>query len=132
MKGVGAMSTKVAIVQAPPVLLHRDKTIAKVLLSIEEAASAGASLIVFPEAYVPGYPTWIWRLRPGDDMGLSGEIHTLLRENAVDLARDNLRPVRDAAVKCGATIVLGINEIDSEFSGTTLFNTVVMIGADGN
>jgi nitrilase len=54
-----------------------------------------------------------------------------LRENAVDLARADLRPVQDAAANCGATIVLGINEIDSEFSGTTLFNTVVMIGPDG-
>ncbi len=126
------MSTKVAIVQSPPILLHREATIEKVVSSIGEAAKAGASLIVFPEAYVPGYPTWIWRLRHGDDMGLSGEIHTRLRENAVDLAREHLRPVQDAAAKCGATIVLGINEVDSEFSGTTLFNTVVMIGADGN
>src|SRR5712672_1002893 len=131
MKGVGAMSTKVAIVQAPPVLLHRDKTIAKVLLSIEEAASAGASLIVFPEAYVPGYPSWIWRLRPGGDMALSAEIHARLRENAVDLAKGGLQPVEEAAAKYGATVVLGINELDSEFSGTTLFNTVVVIGPDG-
>jgi nitrilase len=125
------MPTKIAVIQAPPVLLHREATIAKVLSSIDEAAKAGASLIIFPEAYVPGYPSWIWRLRPGGDMGLSAEIHARLRENAVDLARADLRPVQDAAANCGATIVLGINEIDSEFSGTTLFNTVVIIGADG-
>jgi nitrilase len=125
------MSTKVAVVQSPPVLLHREATIAKVLASIDEAAKAGASLMVFPEAYVPGYPAWIWRLRPGGDMGLSGEIHARLRENAVDLARGDLQPVQEAAANCGATIVLGINELDSEFSGTTLFNTVVVIGSDG-
>jgi nitrilase len=125
------MSTKVAVVQSPPVLLHREATIAKVLASIDEAAKAGASLMVFPEAYVPGYPTWIWRLRPGGDMGLSSEIHARLRENAVDLARGDLQPVQEAAANCGATIVLGINELDSEFSGTTLFNTVVVIGSDG-
>jgi nitrilase len=125
------MSTKVAIVQAPPVLLHRDKTIAKVLSSIDEAVHAGAALIVFPEAYVPGYPTWIWRLRPGGDMGLSSEIHARLRENAVDLARGDLQPVQDAAAKNGVTVVLGISELDSAYSGTTLFNTVVVIGPDG-
>src|SRR5882757_741747 len=125
------MSTKVAVVQAPPVLLHRDRTIAKVLSSIDEAVNAKASLIVFPEAYVPGYPTWIWRLRPGGDMGLSSEIHARLRENAVDLAKGGLQPVEEAAAKYGATVVLGINELDSEFSGTTLFNTVVVIGPDG-
>jgi nitrilase len=126
------MTTKVAVVPAPPVLLHRDKTIAKVLSSIDEAANAGASLIVFPEACVPGYPTWIWRQRPGGDMGLSGEIHARLRDNAVDLAKGDLQPIQDAAAKHRVTIVLGINERDGIFSGTTLFNTVVVIGPDGS
>jgi nitrilase len=125
------VSMKVAVIQAPPVLLHRETTIAKVVLLIAEAAQAGASLIVFPEAYVPGYPTWIWRLKPGGDMGLSGEIHARLRENAVDLAKADLQPIQDAAARHGATVVLGINELDSAFSGTTLFNTVVIIGPDG-
>jgi nitrilase len=122
---------KVAVIQAPPVLLHRDATIAKVVSSIAEAAQAGALLMVFPEAYVPGYPTWIWRLRPGGDMGLSGEIHARLRANAVHLARGDLQQVQDAAARHGATVVLGVNEIDGTFSGTTLFNTVVTIGPDG-
>ena len=125
------MPTKVAVVQTPPVLLHRDLTVARVLASIEEASAAGASLIVFPEAYVPGYPTWIWRLRPGGDMALSGELHARLRANAVDLAQGHLQAVQDAAAKCNVVVVLGINELDSAFSGTTLFNTVVVIGPDG-
>ena len=125
------MSTTVAVVQAPPVLLHRAATIAKVVASIEEAAAAGAALIVFPEAYVPGYPTWIWRLRPGGDMGLSSELHARLRENAVDLGRGDLQPIQDAAARHRATVVIGIHEIDRVFSGTTLFNTVVVIGPDG-
>ena len=55
------MATKVAVIQKPPVLLNREKTIARTLESIEEAAREGASLLVFPEAYIPGYPTWIWQ-----------------------------------------------------------------------
>jgi nitrilase len=65
-------------------------------------------------------------------MALSGELHARLRANSVDLSRDDLRPVQDAAAKHRATVVLGINELDSEFSGTTLFNTVVVIGEDGS
>lgn len=125
------MTTKVAVIQKPPVLLDRQKTIERALDSIDEAVGEGASLLVFPEAYIPGYPTWIWRLRPGGDMALSGEIHARLRENAVDLAGGNLQPVQDAAAKHGVTIVLGINELDSQFSGTTIFNTVVVIGPEG-
>ncbi len=125
------MSSKVAVIQKPPVLLDRARTIEAALESIEEAVGQGASLLVFPEAYIPGYPTWIWRLKPGADGALSGEIHARLRENAVDLARGDLKALQDAAAKRGVTIVVGIDEIDSQFSGTTLFNTVVVIGPDG-
>jgi nitrilase len=126
------MPFKAAIVQKPPVLLDKKSTIAAVASSIAEAAGQSASLVVFPETYVPGYPTWIWRLRPGGDGALSGEIHARLRENSVDLSANDLDPVREAAAKHKVTVVLGINERDSEFSGTTIFNTVVIIGADGN
>jgi len=125
------MAAKVAVIQKPPVLLDRNRTIETALASIDEAVRNGASLLVFPEAYLPGYPTWIWRLRPGGDMALSGELHARLRENAVDLARGDLQPIRDAATRHGVTVVMGIHELDSQFSGTTLFNTVVVIGPDG-
>ncbi len=125
------MAVKVAVVQKPPVLLDKKKTISATVSFIGEAAAAGASLIVFPEAYIPGYPAWIWRLRPGVDGALTGELHAKLRENSVDLASTDLDPVREAAAKHRATVVLGINERDSEFSGTTLFNTVIVIGPDG-
>lgn len=125
------MTTKVAVIQKPPVLLDRSKTIEKALAAIDEAARAGASLLVFPEAYIPGYPTWVWRLRPGGDMGLSSDIHARLRQNAVDLDRHDLQPLQKAASEHAVTVVIGINEIDSRYSGTTLFNTVVVIGPDG-
>src|SRR5215207_4959868 len=117
---------KVAVIQSPPVLLDRARTIEVALASITEAAGQGASLLVFPEAYIPGYPTWIWRLKPGEDGALTGEIHARLRANAVDLARGDLKPIQDAAAKHGVTIVIGIDELDGAFSGTTLFNTVVV------
>lgn len=126
------MSNKIAVIQKPPVLLDRRQTIERALDSIEEAVKEGASLLVFPEAYIPGYPTWIWRLRPGGDMALSAELHARLRDNAVDLGSGDLQPLMDAAGKHKVTIVVGLNEVDSEFSGTTLFNAVVVIGADGS
>jgi nitrilase len=129
--GALQMTTKVAVIQKPPILLNRAATIERVLTSIHEAVAEGASLLIFPEAYIPGYPTWIWRLRPGGDGALTSEIHAQLRENAIDLAGGDLHPVQDAAAKNGVTLVIGINERDSLFSGTTLFNTVIVIGPDG-
>jgi nitrilase len=126
------MPVKVAVIQKPPVLLNRAKTIAGALSSIDEAVSEGASLLVFPEAYIPGYPTWVWRLKPGGEMALANDIHAKLRLNAVDLSGDDLKPLQEAAKKHGVTVVVGIHELDSKFSGTTLFNTVVVIGPDGS
>ncbi len=126
------MAVNVAVVQAPPLLLDKRGTLSRVIEFIAKAAAHGASLIVFPEAYLPGYPTWIWRLRPGADMALTSEIHARLRENAVDLSGEDLQSVREAAARYGVTVVLGLNELDNEFSRTTIFNTIVVIGHDGS
>jgi nitrilase len=125
------LMAKVAVIQKPPVLLDLPATIASGITSIEEAASAGASLLVFPESFLPGYPSWVWNLRPGDEYAISGDIHARLRENSVDISRGDLQPILEAASRYGVTIVMGLNEIDSAFSGSTLFNSVVTIGADG-
>ncbi|MEQ6916199.1 carbon-nitrogen hydrolase family protein [Halomonas aquatica] len=125
------MATNVAVIQKPPVLLERDETLDRMLASIDEAVGVGASLLVFPEAHLPGYPTWIWRLAPGGDMSLASELHARLRENAVDLDGDTLQPLRDAAARHGVTLVTGLTEIDRRYSGTTLYNSVVVIGPDG-
>jgi len=98
---------------------------------LNEAADAGARLVVFPETYVPGYPVWIWRLRPEDDFVLTGAIHRELLANSVDLVADELRPLREAASERGVFVVCGIHEREGEFSRSTLYNTVVLIGPDG-
>src|SRR5437879_4457966 len=111
--------SRVAIVQQAPVFLDRGATLAKAVATIEEAAQAGARLIVFPEAFVPGYPAWIWRLRPGGDMGLSERLHSLLRANAVNLAGNDLAPLREAARRREARGVCGIHARDAAFSQTS-------------
>ena len=93
--------TQLAIVQQPPVLLDRTRTLAKAVELVAEAAAGGANLIVFPEAFIPGYPAWIWRLRPGGDWGLNEALHARLLANAVDLDAGELRPLCDAARAAG-------------------------------
>jgi len=99
------MTVKVALVQKPPVLLDLKATMARALESLAEAAGKGSSLVIFPEAYLPGYPTWIWRLRPGGDMGLSSEVHARLHQNAVDIEGGGLAPLCEAARKHRVTVV---------------------------
>src|ERR1700676_4176925 len=74
---------RVAVVQHPPVLLDLKKTTDRTIDLIAQCAAEGAKLATFPETYLPGYPEWVWRLRPAADFALSGEIHRRLIENAV-------------------------------------------------
>ena len=122
---------RVAIVQHPPVALNRPKTLARGVELLDEAAAGGAKLVSFPETWVPGYPEWVWRLKPGDDYGLSGDIHKRLLENSVDLKAGQLKPIQAAARRLKVTVSIGIHERDGEFSRGTLYNSVVLIGPDG-
>jgi len=126
------MEIKVAISQKPPVLLDLEASIDQAVKTINEVADEGAQLVVFPEAFLPSYPTWIWRLRPGGDIALSNTIHTKLRNNAVNIANGDLDRVCEAAAKNNLVVVMGMNEVDSAFSGTTLFNAVVVIDSNGS
>jgi nitrilase len=105
--------------------------LARALASLEEAANNGAELVTFPEAYLPGYPEYIWGLRPGDDYHLSRELHGRLLANAVDLNSDDLQPLQKAAQHHEAMVMIGVHERDAEYSRATLYNTLVTIGPDG-
>jgi nitrilase len=124
-------SVRIAVVQYPPRLCDAHASLAAAVGRVDEAADAGAQLVVFPETYVPGYPVWIWRLRPGPDYGVTSAIHAKLLENSIDLVTDGLRPLREAAAARGVVVVCGIHEREGDFSRGTLYNTVVTIGSDG-
>jgi nitrilase len=123
--------SRVAVVQRPPVFLDRAETLKRAVAAVLEAAREGTQLVVFPETFVPGYPAWMWRLRPGTDMAVTEKLHARLRAESVSLADDDLAPLRAAARESEVTVVCGINERDTEFGGGTLYNSVVVIGADG-
>jgi nitrilase len=67
---------KVALAQISPVWLDKEKTLQKVALSIEEAASKGCELIIFGEGLIPGYPWWLSITHASDwDNKIQKEIH---------------------------------------------------------
>jgi nitrilase len=122
---------RLAVVPQRPALLDRAGSIARLVTGMREAAGQGASIVVFPEAFIPGYPSWIWRLRPGGDMGLSEQLHASLLANAVTLQSMDLDPILKAAKEHNVHVVFGMNERDSEFSRSTIYNSVCVVGPDG-
>lgn len=122
---------KIAIVQEAPVVLDRAATLDKAVGLVRQAAADGAEMVVFAETFIPGYPAWIWRLRPGNDWGLNEAIHARLLAESVDVTAGDLDPLADVARELGVTVICGVNERAGDLSRATLFNSVVVIGTDG-
>jgi nitrilase len=123
-------SFTIAAVQDAPVFLDRERTVAKATKLIAEAAKRGAKLIVFPEAFVPAYPDWVWAMPPSE-VGLHQELYARLVENAVDVPGDETDALCAAARRAKAAVAIGVNERNIEASGSSLYNTLLYIGPDG-
>ena len=78
------------IVLYPLSFRNCQRTLDSVIARIGEAAAQGAQLVVFSEACLPGYPSWIWRLRPGTNAALLGQLHGRLRVTLGDATTDAL------------------------------------------
>ena len=91
-----------AAVQATPVFLDRDPTIDKACRLVAEAAALGARLVAFPEAFVAGYPYWLWGDRPGEVPGLEQKGFARLWAAAIDVPGPETERVGEAARAAGA------------------------------
>ena len=72
---------RVAAVQAAPVFLDREATLAKAASLVGAAAAEGAQLVVFPESFIPCYPVWLW----GGRVDVEVEAFSRLFANAVEI-----------------------------------------------
>jgi nitrilase len=117
------MTVRAAAVQLSPVLHGSDGTMTKVLAAIDEAASKGAQLIVFPETVVPYYPYFSFISAPV----AMGAAHLRLYEDAVTVPGPQTAAVAERARAHGVVVVLGVNERDHG----TLYNTQLVFDADG-
>ena len=99
----------VACVQAEPVVLDRAATIDKLERLVAEASATGARLALFPETFIPVYPTNRW-----------------VRESLVVPSEDTRR-LGEIARAHGLTLAVGVNERDNG----TLYNALLVFSADG-
>lgn len=114
---------KVAAVQAAPEFLDVEKAVAKAIRLIEEAASNGASLIAFPEVWIPGYPWWIWVDSPAWGMQFVRRYF----ENSVEVGDKHFERIREAAAANNIYVVMGF----SERSGGTLYLSQAILSDKG-
>jgi nitrilase len=118
----------VAVVQAGTALFDTARTIRKLESFCREAADPGAKLVLFPEAYLGGYPKGI---SFGATVG-----------SRSPQGRDQFRAYHDAAVDVPGAETAAIGELVAELkielvlgaierAGGTLFCSVLFFGPDG-
>jgi nitrilase len=121
---------KAAAVQVAPVYLDRDASIEKAMSIIKEAASNGARLVAFPETWLPGYPAWVYG-RAGWEDPVSKDIFARLHRNAVEIPSPATDHLCRAAKEHSVNLVVGLNEVDQEYSRGTLYNSQLFISNHG-
>lgn len=120
----------VAVAQFAPVFLDRDASLEKACELIKDAGERGARLIVFPEAFVAGYPDWVWVLPAGQKQQYQ-QLYSELAANAISIPDQATEQIGKAAKEAGVYVAIGVNERNSESSNASLFNTLLFIDDQG-
>ena len=126
---VGPNSVRVAVVQAAPALFDTPRSLQKLAELTADAARQQARLVVFPEAFIGGYPK-------GYDFGVSLGIRTpegrdefrRLSENAIQVPGPATEFLATVAQDHGVHLVVGVIERD----GGTLYCSALIFGPDGS
>ena len=125
-------STRVAVVQAAPVLFDKAASIEKACRLITEAGREGSELVLLPEAFVPAYPRG---LTFGMAVGSRSDEGRLLWrrywDNSVDIPSRDVEVLAEAAKEAGAYLSIGVVERDGEFGRGTLYCTQLYFSPDG-
>ncbi|MCX6232094.1 MAG: carbon-nitrogen hydrolase family protein [Bacteroidetes bacterium] len=123
---------KLALAQISPHWLNKEKTVEKIISSITDAGKQNCELIVFGEAFLPGYPFWI-ALTNGAEWNstLQKELHAHYISNAVQIEKGELDIVCKLAKEYNIAVYLGIVERAVQRGGHSLYCSLVYINQSG-
>jgi aliphatic nitrilase len=96
------------VVQAAPEFFNIDATVDKTIALIEDAAKQGASLVAFPEDWIPGYPWFIWLDTPAANF--QREFVSRYFDNALAYDDANADKIAAAAREHKICVSLGLAE----------------------
>ena len=121
-------TVKVAVVQAGAVPFDTDACVDKAARLIAEATGQGVKVIVFPEAFIPGYPKGLdFGLVVGARDPAGREEFRLYFDAAIEVPGPHTARLAEAAAAHNAYVVIGV----IEHEGGTLYCTVLFFGPDG-
>jgi len=120
--------SNVAVVQAASVLFDPGATIVKAADFARDAASRGAKIVLFPEAFIGGYPKGMdFGARVGTRTDEGREQFRCYYDGAIDVPGPHCSQLGSIAKSNGIYLVIGVIERD----GGTLYCTVLFFTPDG-
>ncbi|MEM1337771.1 MAG: carbon-nitrogen hydrolase family protein [Bacteroidota bacterium] len=127
-----ANELKVALAQIAPVWLDKKGTLVKIEASILEAVRNGSELIVFGEAFLPGYPFWL-ALTGGAEWNTktNKELHAHYVRNSIQIENGDLDAICQSARENNIAIYLGIMERPPDRGGHSIYASLVYINQQG-
>ena len=123
---------KLALPQLAPRWLNLQAGVERVVATIREAAAEGADLIVFSEAYLPGYPFWLSSFGGAEfDSPVQKRLFAHYASQAVSIEAGALDPIRDALRSAGMACYLGVVERPADRGGHSLYCSYVYFDPGG-
>ena len=87
---------RAAAAQMAPIWMDREATVDKACRLIAEGGAAGATLIAFPECFIPTYPLWVWFIPAGETATLR-DLYDQLLTQAVTIPSETTARLGEAA-----------------------------------
>lgn len=119
----------IVVVQQPPAVLDLNASVNRACHHIADAATLGAHLVVFPEAWLTGYPAWVFGMAGWNDPTAKQWYGTFVAESPT-LCDARITPIFEEAARRNVTVVLGLTERARPQAGT-LYNSQILITPDG-
>jgi nitrilase len=118
----------VACAQVEPVLFDRAATIDRIAEVAVEVAGKGAQLVLFPETFIPVYPSnrWVRFLAGGQD---SKSAFAKLARSSLEVPSPDSDRIGEIAREHGLWLAVGANELDG--GNGTIYNALLLYGPDG-
>jgi nitrilase len=116
----------VACAQAEPVLFDRAATIDRIAELAAEVARNGTQLVLFPETFIPVYPSnrWVRFLAGGQD---TKSAFAKLARSSLEVPSPDSERIGSIAREHGLWLAVGANELDRG----TIYNALLLYGPDG-
>ncbi|TMU55489.1 carbon-nitrogen hydrolase family protein [Flagellimonas algicola] len=123
---------KVALAQIAPVWLDKKATIQKIEATILEAAKEKSELLVFGEAFLPGYPFWLaYTEGAAWDLKVNKELHAHYARNSIQMEAGELDSICTLAQENNIALYLGMMERAKDRGGHSLYCSLVYINPNG-